>query len=332
MPEESKQVAATTVTPQSLLQIIDEWVRTGSRGDPRDLDAHLAATSERVLDSTRTTVRCHFLRLDAHGRPRLEPLVRYLVTLVVDYAIPRSQIEAAHKATTSRGSTKAIVELHTKAISLFTDLKKTGEGGELLLYALLEHLLGVPQILCKMSLKTNASMHIHGVDGVHAAVDKKSGNLCIYWGESKLYQSIGSGVKECFESLAKFLHSDGSTVSPAERDISLVRDQADLNDPDAQLAIKAFLNPDSILNNKVEYRGACLVGFDFDKYPSATQAMTVEELKKTVEEAAVEWRNHIREKLTDPHKLTAFSIEVFLVPFPSVEEFRKAFLKALKVS
>ncbi|WP_223252149.1 Hachiman antiphage defense system protein HamA [Paracoccus mutanolyticus] len=47
---------------------------------------------------------------------------------------------------------------------MFTDLKSSGEGGELLLYLLTERFLGLPQILCKMSLKTSA--HYHGADGV----------------------------------------------------------------------------------------------------------------------------------------------------------------------
>ena len=61
-------------------------------------------------------------------------------------------------------------------------LERSGEGGELPLYLLLEMLLGLPQLLCKMPLKTSAETHLHGVDGVHGKL-LPSGDLALYWGE-----------------------------------------------------------------------------------------------------------------------------------------------------
>ena len=82
------------------------------------------------------------------------------------------------------------------ALSLFPDIESSGEGGELLLFVLAETLLRLPQILCKMSLKTNLRMHVHGADGVHAGVDPGMGRVALWWGESKIYDAA-SAIREC---------------------------------------------------------------------------------------------------------------------------------------
>lgn len=78
--------------------------------------------------------------------------------------------------------------MHHEAIGTFTDLSNTGEGGEMLLYLLAERFLKVPQVLCKMDLKTDSHMHYHGADGVYASVNE-GGLLKLFWGESKVYAS-----------------------------------------------------------------------------------------------------------------------------------------------
>lgn len=46
------------------------------------------------LESTRTTVRCHYLISDPNGRPRIDALARQLADQVVHYCVPRSEFEA----------------------------------------------------------------------------------------------------------------------------------------------------------------------------------------------------------------------------------------------
>ena len=67
----------------------------------------------------------------------------------------------------------------------------------------------MPQLLCKMSLKTNAAMHVHGADGIHGAV-LPNGNLGLCWGEAKLHANVTKAIDACFESLAPFLTDYGT--------------------------------------------------------------------------------------------------------------------------
>ncbi|NOM41508.1 DUF1837 domain-containing protein, partial [Klebsiella pneumoniae] len=105
---------------------------------------------------------------------------------IVDYAIPRSKLAEAKARDIRFNSTEAVAELVERAKRSFTDLAKTGEGGEMLLFLLAERFLKLPQILCKMDLKTDSRMHFHGADGVYADVSPE-GTLKLFWGESKIY-------------------------------------------------------------------------------------------------------------------------------------------------
>ncbi|HRE03210.1 MAG TPA: DUF1837 domain-containing protein, partial [Ilumatobacteraceae bacterium] len=150
-----------------------------------------------------------------------------LAEQAVDYCVPRSRVEDARRHLELTGSADRFVRLSREASELFTSLTNSGEGGELLLFLLLERVLGVPQLLCKMSLKTNSEMHVHGTDGVHVKV-LDNGRLGLYWCESKLYDDPQSAVRACFDSIAPFLLDEGNGA--ARRDLLLLRDHLDTGD------------------------------------------------------------------------------------------------------
>lgn len=113
----------------------------------------------------------------------------------------------------------------------------------MLLYLLLESELGLPQLLCKMPLKTSSRVHFHGVDGVHGSLEE-DGRLGLYWCESKLHKKVSTATRDCFESLAPFLLDEGSKAS--NRDLLLVRDHLDVGDPKLAEALMKYLDDDAI--------------------------------------------------------------------------------------
>ncbi|MDK8826519.1 HamA C-terminal domain-containing protein [Corynebacterium striatum] len=75
-----------------------------------------------------------------------------------------------------------------------------GEGGEVLLYALLEAVTGAPKLLSKMGLKTSNEMPVFGSDGLHILkTDEK--NYQLIFGESKMYGDLGRAISNAFESM-----------------------------------------------------------------------------------------------------------------------------------
>jgi hypothetical protein len=159
---------------------------------------------------------------------------------VADYAIPRSKLAEAKARDRRFNSTEAVAELVERAKRSFTDLTNTGEGGEMLLFLLAERFLKLPQILCKMDLKTDNRMHYHGADGVYAGVTPE-GILKLYWGESKVYGDASSAIRDCFNSLAPFLIEPEHEEAERESDLILLSDKADLSNPASPMRSKSIL-------------------------------------------------------------------------------------------
>jgi hypothetical protein len=302
------------------------------RHSASDLDAYLGAIAcNTVIADTKTKAHCYFIDLDGNKRPRVNDFARFIGTKIVDFAIPRTEITRALNEAISTRSTAPIISLNTKARNLFTKLPKSGEGGEVLLSILAETILRLPQLFTKMVLKTNPEMHIHGSDGIHVGMNENNGNIAVYWGESKLYQDAASAVNKCFASLAPYLLDTGGSRSTQARDLQLMRDGLSLDDGHLLEALKRYLDPNNPLFKQVEYRGLCLVGFDSNLYPSTPNAKESEKLKEEIEIAFRNNISQIHSRVIKEH-IESFVIEIFCLPFPSVDDFRGSFRKELGIS
>ena len=316
--------AALSATP-----VVASAMEALLRSDPDSLDSLLSTVAfGDALAPTKSLFNCHFVALDGNGRPRVKDLARKLSMRVVDYVIPRPELEAALQKYRVSNSTQGFSELEAKARGLFTLLETSGEGGELLVYLLAETYLRCPQLLCKMSLKTNPQMHIHGADGIHATVDSSTGNLALYWCESKFRTSIGQAVHEALESIAPFLAGNGGSAAPHERDLQLLRDNLQLNDAKLEAALLRYLDPDDPLFNKLEFRGVCLAGFDSHLYPTKPNLMTMEKVRSEFAAVIAEWKT-LTSKGVVERALQSFKLEIFCLPFPAIDKFRTAFREEL---
>ena len=309
---------------ENLRDMLLQAVRRG----PKITDSHLTVLDRDFsVDGTKTFVHCYAPSLDAHGRLKPKALAQFLFDRIVDYAIPRHAVEAAQKQVAETGSTAEWMKLQRKAKAAFTDLDKSGEGGEFLLFALAEAVFELTQILCKMSLKTSTSMHYHGADGVYAAAE--DGYLNVYWGESKLYKSPTDAITDCLKSLAPFLREEFSDDAANAQDIYLVNEYANLTDPIAVDALKRFFDPDCEEAKYLRLCGFALVGFDVDCFPQTEQAGIWDEIEAALQKQLPNWQSHIGKRLDD-EKLELFDIHFICIPMRSVKEFRDAFMALLK--
>ena len=212
---------ATNATDEERVPLI-EAVQRLVRGGWDELESSIVTYGAPIpVKGTRSIVRCHFLRSDALGIPRLKALAQQLADQIVNYCIPRTEIQKVGELSLDR-QIPEITRMAKEAARLFTQTQvKTGEGAELLLYALLEKELQIPQILSKMSLKTSTEMQYHGADGVHAKL-LDNGDLAVYWGEAKLYESVTRAMTDCMDSIAPYLLGTAH-----EQDIFLIRHYAD---------------------------------------------------------------------------------------------------------
>lgn len=309
-------------------EVAPTWAQrlTGSsRGDGRTF-AHLLPQygTHVTLQNTNARVRVHFVAHDANGQVAYTQLAEQMVDAVVDYCIPRKMIEEADREAKETKSQAPHGRLNRRARSLFVDADGTGEGGELLLYLLTEQILGYPQILAKMDLKTSSNMHYHGSDGVHASF-AADGILDLFWGESKLYNDTSKAFSDCFESLAPFIDPT-SNGSERHNDILLLNGHLDAGQEELSKNLIRYFdskNPESL---RVRWNGVCLVGFDLEDYPN-TEKMTAEVVAQ-LEKKLKSWHSSVQHRIKK-HKLEMINIEVFCVPFPSVDAMRKAVREGL---
>lgn len=282
--------------------------------------------------NTKAKGHCYFVKLDGQGNPRTNDLIQFVTNKIVDYSIPKKEIDEARDYFIKNNSTTKIIELQRKAVELFTDLERTGEGGEILLYALTQEYLKLPQLLSKMSLKTSGKLHYQGADGIHVGYDSLEDSLSLYWGESKMYKDLNVGIKKCIDSIKGFLLDTYSYSSTQERDLQLITSniKTSINNERLENLLVRYFDKDDDLSNKLKYKGICFVGFDSGNYPVKPMQKTIDELNKIFQNEFNDWFQNISTKIGLYKNLELFEIHFFLIPFPSVEKFREHFLEILK--
>ncbi|MCK6393315.1 DUF1837 domain-containing protein [Zoogloea sp.] len=299
-------------------------------GNPEALEVHLTLVErDVVIDGHSVKIHCHCLTVDGNGRVQPHRLAEFMRNATVDYAIPRSKLADAKARDNKFNSTEAVAELIERAKRSFTDLAKSGEGGEMLLFLLAERFLKLPQVLCKMDLKTDARMHYHGADGVYAGVTPE-GILKLYWGESKIYGDASAAIRDCLSSLAPFLTEPEDEEAARERDLLLLSDKADLSNPTLTAALKKYFDKSSVMSKRVQYCGVALVGFDAPFYSKGDAKVVADEIAIASRTELAAWTKNIGARLKT-EKLDKMEIEFFCIPLPSAEGFRAAFLKAMGI-
>ena len=275
------------------------------------------------VDETCIRTYCYCLKLDGNGRPRLNDLIDKTTNYILNYAIPRSSIDKAIKhAHDTGGDTSEIVKLQNQARKLFNHLKNSGEGGELLLFALTESILKLPQLLCKMDLKTSEEMHVQGVDGIHCGVTEDEKKLGLYWGESKVHNYYSEAIDDCMSSISKILLSASASEKPIARDLQLLTRRLDLADEKLQNKLLHFIDSDEEGWNFTEMRGVCLVAFDYENYPRGPSGHSISEIAEQVKESFISWKRSLRRRAKN-YKIEQFHMNFFLLPVTSAEEFRR---------
>lgn len=308
---------------------IQERLESLIRGNPNTVQAFLREVCKsEPVDNTRADMHIYMLRLDGNNRPRTNDFVDYLVNRIVDYCIPPSEIRNAKEKDTKYNTLQYSSQLFRKAERLFTNLENTGEAGELALSVLVQSVLQMPQVLCKMPLKTNPEVHYHGADGVYGKYDAVAEKFYLYWGESKIYSDVGKALSDCFDSLKEFLTEEGLGNTRKERDMSLFRANLDFDDPHLEAAILQYLDPENLEHLKLEYRGVCLVGYNEEAYPKDLSKIE-DEIYTEILIRISDFKSKIEQRLINRTPLDKFALEVFLIPFESVDDFREQFQKLI---
>ena len=133
-------------------------------------------------------VRLHFVLPDGSGEPRFRELARMLVRYITLYcydALRRKDLDDVERA-----------GLFMEARDLFRKADKSGQGGEMLVYFLLEAVLKAPQALRTMPLSTNPKEERKGSDGVHVKWNPDLELLDLFFAEAKIWASFSDALDD----------------------------------------------------------------------------------------------------------------------------------------
>ncbi|MBI5433283.1 MAG: DUF1837 domain-containing protein [Planctomycetes bacterium] len=269
--------------------------------------------------------RLHHLKFDPNGQPKLHALARCLAEHVIEYATSartRPTPQSSQEWTALVNETRRMFRVNTQERGL-RDL--SGEAGEMLLYFLLEAVIGAPQVIAKLELKTNPALESNGSDGIHMRWDESDGVVDVYFGEAKLHKSLSSAISDGFDSIEKF-YSNGMR----EHEYALVTRHFKGVDTSLRLAVADILNtgkpgPDARVNH------ACLFGYDWSAI-AATPGTAVEVLVSEYRRQYLEQSPKLHARLQKHFESCSWKqvrFEVFFIPFESVQAFRDAFAKAM---
>lgn len=266
-----------------------------------------------------------------------EDLAKILFTQIVEYTIPRSEIEDAWATKNSA----YIFELQEKAKRKYVDywvnrnqvikneklekdegVSKSGEGGEELLFLLAEQILKLPQAICKMNLKSSGSMHFHGADGIHIGLTENDSKLTLYYSEVKVYKDVNTAIKKCLNSIAPILKRD----EKEKLELDLLNSYLDIgNNIELTKKLKEYFNPNRVeCKEFTEVRGLCLVAFNENKYDGYDYKQNAKNIMPEIES----WISKFKKNKID-NNIEDININVFFIPMTCVETFRETFKKKL---
>lgn len=143
--------------------------------------------------------------------PQVASLVELLADQLPNYVIPlrkRRLANAASARSVSGGDMSRSARLVREARRLLVKYNEKnpgryGEFGELIAYVVAQHFLVAPQLCSKIALKTNFSMPVHGVDGLHARI-AADGTLTLYLLESKITPDPTDATRSFLDSAKKY--------------------------------------------------------------------------------------------------------------------------------
>lgn len=273
-----------------------------------------------------TKIRMHYIKFDGNGRPMIKALANTLYSYIIDYCIAAKNRPEALSTRQSTLLTKQARELFRHPEISDDSPDKTGEAGELLLYFLMEAVLGAPQIVSKMELKTNHKDEVKGSDGIHAKFNEEDNLVDFFFGESKLYADASTAISRAINSIEQF-----HEIEMHQHEFLMVTKHFKYADEKTKEAIVSLIIRGEPGPN-IRVNHACLIGYDFNGFADLPCGKPQDVILKRF----LELFHSDGKRLTDllQKKFNSFNkkhlcFDVFFIPFPSVSDFRNAFNAAL---
>lgn len=283
------------------------------RQNDRDRFVDLFYSPEDITVAKKAQIQLHVLRIDA-GEFDLSELYASVTDASIAYALSRTNAAQYYKD--PRASTVNKVKEKFR----FPELK-SGEGGEVLLYAFLESRLQAPKLLSKMELKTSGDDYVKAGDGIHLRqIDED--DFEVIFGESKMHgdtkgrpdTSIQTAIADAFISMAKIKAGLFNTDKWLVED-NLLKEVFNQETVDA---LAAILLPSASGTSRKRNSFGVFIGYEIDVTSWDLIDMSNEEIEAMIREKArslIDDRiDYIRDQIKN-NGLGAHDFHFYMLPF-----------------
>jgi hypothetical protein len=282
-------------------------------------------------------VSAHFLYpVFERGKPAIDALIEALKLEIPAFCTTKQErAKALAQDREGRWDTFETQMLIDKARRLFIKAtakkKDSGEGGELLLFAFIEHYLGAPIILSKMRLKTNTQMPVHGADGVHARWDSEGNRLVVIFGESKVHATIHGALKAAADSIGSFV-ADVNGRKTYELELTTTHIDLDGFSEEYKDELIRYLHPFATEEGTRRHeRFAILLAYTSSGYAKLDKVKAAEAEKAFVADYTEKLLPALRlaKKHLGEAGVELETVDLFVLPLPDAQVFRDKFYEVL---
>jgi len=213
-------------------------------------------------------------------------------------------------------------------------LDKSGELGELILYAFLETHLCAPKILSKVELKTSPNMPVHGSDGVHY-LKLSNGNYQLIFCESKTIKSLNSAIKSALKSIKdlKYSNSVNTKSNNLSYEKTLVSENLlkECTSEEEIEFIKSIIYPNSSNNFHVDDAFGILVGYEIE-FEEEFKYLSNEDFREKVKLKILNDTSNLVNTISlmlDEYALNGHNFYLYILPFSNLSNSREFILKEI---
>lgn len=217
-----------------------------------------------------------------------------------------------------------ITRIANLAKQRFISRDRSGELGELILFALLEHKRKAPQIINKMALKTDGNMPIFGIDAIHLGIFNDE--LRQYFGESKIYADCNEAIINAVKSIDKY----NKDILDEEFELELISSNMDKSKfSEYSDEIFKIFHPykKHTLNIEIRRVYSIFIGYNWDSIETIDWDSIISNIEITLKDSLESQSNKILKKCKDKVSSSSINtiVEFYFIPFKNVDDTRRKF-------
>lgn len=259
-------------------------------------------------------INSYYIQYDEDASSKVSQLAEYLSEALTEYACALSTLENGVKDTSS------LFQMFKEIQECTAKIEKEGKLGAILLWMLLEGILGAPKTFTRYSLNKTILLN-----EIHAGIGEND-NLILYMGDGKLKDGLIDAIKESIIALENHLFD-------IQEDIYLLDDIAFdyMNPSDLKKRVSEFYFAEDKNWNKTSCELAVFTGYNSEllKIIEKNKWSKQQINKVLIENYKKECQGNDQEiyrMISENDAIKELKINWFILPFCDIEEFKKMVL------